>query len=46
VSLWRRGNVLTYHPVGPSSIPGAGIHMKTFLCIEHFIVDIQVLSLL
>ena len=29
MSLWRRGNVLTCHPVGPSSIPGVGIHFIT-----------------
>ena len=53
MSLWRRGNVLTCHPVGPSSIPGVGIHLITeafnWLCIlaysdesrKHFLTQVS-----
>ena len=53
MSLWRRGNVLTCHPLGPRSIPGVGIHLITeafnWLCIlaysdesrKHFLTQVS-----
>ena len=44
MSLWRRGNVLTCHPVGPSSIPGAGIHKyaRTLICNNFVLVQYNI----
>jgi hypothetical protein len=53
MSLWRRGNVLTCHPLGPRSIPCVGIHLITeafnWLCIlaysdesrKHFLTQVS-----
>jgi hypothetical protein len=50
MSLWRRGTVLNCHPVGPGSIPGAGIHLHIVTKVEnhfyHWFCPIQFVDIL